>query len=406
VTVTDQAPAETLTESIARLAGCDVRFQLGSHDPALLDTADLVVINPAVDRRRSEFFAAITSRGIRWTTEIDLFLERCPARLIGVTGTAGKSTTCALIHAILTALPPQGAGRVWFGGNVGVSLLNELEAMTPQDLVVLELSSFQLEAITPAARFEIALLTNLSANHLDRHGTLADYQAAKINLFRRMAPGGRVLLGVDDPAIALEMAEAAGIKPAEIVQVQPAESSYTLRIPGRHNQRNAAAAATVARLLGVSDSDARQAMADFAGLPHRLQYVATVSAVRYFNDSKSTTAAGAVTALESFDRKVVAIVGGQNREEDLQPLVVALGQRAKAIVGIGPTGKLLLAALTGTLTAEWAPNMAQAVQAAAAQCGENDTVVLTPGAPSYGDYINYEHRGQAYIRAVEALVRG
>ncbi len=191
VLVTDLDSQENLRESIAALEGTPVELRLGGHDERDLEHCDLLVVNPAVDKRKSAFFQSAVARSIPWTTEMMLFLERCCGRVVGVTGSVGKSTTTAMIGAALEAASRVSGwrhGRVWTGGNIGKSLLDDLDTMRPDDIVVLELSSFQLE---DAARLrkspKVALVTNFRENHLDRHGTLADYAAAKGNIYRFQA---------------------------------------------------------------------------------------------------------------------------------------------------------------------------------------------------------------------------
>lgn len=197
VIVSDQAEERALADSLAQLGGLPITVHCGGHDPADLTGADLLVVSPAVDRCRSAFVKEARRRGVRLTSEINLFLERCRGRVIGVTGTTGKSTTCAMIHAVLDEAARQGlcsAERVWLGGNIGRSLLADLPAIGPGDWVVLELSSFQLEHLA-AARFPVVVITNLRPHHLERHGTFAEYLASKLNLCRCQDRCGVVVVG-------------------------------------------------------------------------------------------------------------------------------------------------------------------------------------------------------------------
>jgi len=408
VTVTDLADRSALAGPLARLGDCEVKLSLGQHREADLDGVELVVVNPAVDRRRSDFFARVRQRRIPWTTEINLFLQSCPARVIGVTGTTGKSTTCALLHEALGGAA-DGDGRVWLGGNLGRSLLEELPRMSPGDLVVLELSSFQLEA-TPliATSPELALITNLRPNHLDRHGDFDAYLDAKLNLFRFQRAGCPAVVGPGDNTLARQVGAVTRQTAATLVRVEPPGEPYALRLPGRHNQENAACAATVARLLGVTDALARKRMAGFGGLPHRLEHVLRVAGADYYNDSKSTTPAGVATALAAFDRPVVLIVGGQDRGEDLRPLLGALGAGCRALVCTGGSGERLAGELAarpavGGPAVTRAADLAQAVKQAHRAARAGDVVVLSPGAPSYDRFVNYEQRGEAFRRLVADL---
>ncbi len=346
VTVTDLADAAKLEASVAQLSDCDITWHLGGHPEGDLAATDLVVVSPAVDRRKSEFFASATGRGIPWTTEINLFLERCPGRIIGVTGTAGKSTTCALLNEALQPLAGEGR-RVWFGGNVGRSLLGDLPDMGSDDLVVLELSSFQLEATAQlAASPQVGLITNVWPNHLDRHGDADDYLSAKLNLFRYQRPGCWAVVGSADRTLRVTVEGITRETGARFVALPETTDRYDLRIPGPHNQRNAACAATIAGLIGVEEGDARTRMAAFGGLPHRLEHVVCAGGVDYYNDSKSTTPKGTATAVGSFDRPVVVIVGGQERGDDISPLVDAVRSGARAVVCVGASGPRIAETIT------------------------------------------------------------
>ena len=412
VTVTDLADPAALADSVSQLDDCSVTFHLGGHDEGDLETADLVVVSPAVDRRRSPFFARIIERGIPCTTEINLFLERCPGRVIGVTGTAGKSTTCALLEQVLR---PSACGQrqVWFGGNVGKSLLAELPHIGTDDLVVLELSSFQLETmdqIRPSV--QVGVITNAWPNHLDRHDDFDSYLAAKLNLFRYQRAGCTAVVGPGDETLGHAVGEIAGRTGARLGVVSEPSEPYDLRLPGRHNRANAACAATVAALLGVEESAARARMAAFCGLPHRLEHLGTFEGVDYYNDSKTTTPRGVAVALEAFTGPVIVVAGGQDRGEDLGPLVGAVSLGAKGVVCMGQSaGRLAEAVQAAGRRAdapmlEVAADLADAVRLARRLAGPGDVIVLSPGAPSYDQFANYEQRGQEFRRLVGARDHG
>jgi len=313
VTVTDMADAASLAGSVAQLDGLGVQFHLGGHDLADLDGADLLVVSPAVDKRKSAFFMAAAARGVPWTSEMNLFLERAPARLIGVTGSAGKSTTCAMIYHVLGAVERAGGApfrRAWFGGNIGRSLLADLPAMRPDDVVVLELSSFQLEdAAAVRISPSIGMVLNISPNHLDRHGDEESYLDAKLNIVRFQKPGQIAIAGPEDPRLAGRIVEITEQTGARAVAVS-VDRRFALCVPGRHNQVNAACAATVCRCLGIEEGDIAQALASYRSLRHRLEHVGTWRGVDFYNDSKSTTPEATITAVEAMDRPAVVIVGG------------------------------------------------------------------------------------------------
>jgi UDP-N-acetylmuramoylalanine--D-glutamate ligase len=399
VTVSDAAPGEKLAESVHRLAGLDVSLHLGGHDEADVTGADLVIVNPAVPPDAPMVRAAERAE-VPWTTEINLFLQRCPCRWVGITGSVGKSTTTAMTGAIL-----ERRYTTHVGGNIGVSLLNSLPSMGPNDVAVLELSSFQLESlpkvgVSPA----VALVTNLSPNHLDRHGDMESYAAAKKNLFRFQAPGDVLILNGNDETLASWVEDA----PGRVDWFDVSDEPFELGVPGEHNQANAQAAWAIARALDVSREDAAIALGMFEGLPHRLQRVAWRRGVTYYNDSKCTTPRGAIVALRAFaPRSAVVIVGGYDKGVSFDELAAELAGRAKAVLAIGDTANRIAAAVEQARTddrpsVEVCGDLAEAVAQADRLTEPGDAVLLSPACASYDQFTNYEQRGERFVQ----LVRG
>ena len=402
VLVTDQADAALLRDSIARLDGLGVAFHCGGHDAADLDQAELLVVSPAVDKRKSPFVAEARKRRIPISSEMNLFLERCRGHLVGVTGTVGKSTTCAMLDAILRLAAQRGElgrGQARFGGNIGRSLLSELEEISSDDWVVLELSSFQLEDMAALEQSPpVAVITNITPRHLDRHGTFDDYQTCKLNLCRFQQAGDRVVLGSADPLL-LDAVTAITDRTGARLVLADEDGELSLQVLGQHNRHNAAVAARVAALLGVSRATVVEALAGFPGLPHRLQRVREVGGVTYYNDSKATSPEAVVAALECFEQPVVLIVGGQERGNSWQPVSALRAERIKHALCIGETGRALADALTGVAV----PTLAEAVAEARRLAEPSDVVLLAPGCPSYDQFVNYEARGEAFMRLVRDL---
>jgi len=434
VTVTDQADADALADSIRRLHGFDVEYQLGGHDPALLDRTDLLVVNPAVDKNKSEFFARAASQGVPWTTEMNLFFPRCRGRIIGVTGSVGKSTTTAMIGDVLRCAVeylPSPPPRIWIGGNIGRSLLEELPDIRPGDFVVLELSSFQLEDL---ARLRcspsVAVLTSLRPNHLDRHGTFERYAQAKCGIFKHQdrATDHAVVCGEEE--VALENAAKArgglegiwsyalddALQP--VVYRHDARTDHagktclarwenlSLRLPGRHNRLNAAAAFAVGQALVLPARTWRRALRDFEGLPHRLQHVADLDGVSYYNDSKGTTPEAAITALTAFDRPAVILLGGYDKKVDFDALAKCVVRRCRAAICYGATGGKIHAAIDAESKGEHrctvldAEDFQRAVQLARQAAQPGDVVLLSPACASWDLFTNYEERGDAFCRII------
>jgi UDP-N-acetylmuramoylalanine--D-glutamate ligase len=434
VIVNDAAPADQLTDSLAALADLPkdaVTLLLGGHPEEAFTSADLLVVNPAVDRATSAPLQAALAKGVPATTEMNLFLERCRltgATTVGVTGSVGKSTTTTLIHQALAAglvsATGDAAPRVYLGGNIGKSLLADLPAIRRQDVVVLELSSFMLDE-TPAIGWSpaVAVVTNVFPNHLDRHGTMAKYSAAKQNILRFQSPADVAILNADHDLVSrwVPLARARVVK---FTTRGPADRQLPLVIPGEHNQSNAAAAVAVLDTLQQPPFSvpldlpaAKRAITDFPGLSHRLQLVHSWQPapggpnIRFYNDSKATSPDASITALNAFPpRTALFIVGGYDKHIDLSAFENLLATRAAAVVGIGQTGPAIIdrvrAATTdasshalthvaGTLEAAvaWA-----ATQAAAAAGGPSpiSAVVLSPASASWDQFPNYEVRGDRF----------
>ena len=401
VTVSDKAPAAELAESLPALAGLDVALHLGGHERADFVGADLLVVNPAVPKDLPVLAEALAA-GVPYTTEINLFLERCGAAVVGVTGSVGKSTTTAMIGEILSRKL-----TAHVGGNIGRSLLEDLERIAPDHVVVLELSSFQLDDL-PLIRISphVAVVTNIMANHLDRYrDDMSLYAAAKKNIFRFQSADDVLVLNAADPIISTW----GGETPGRVEMFDTASEPFELAVPGAHNQANAQAAWAAARQFGVDRKTAAAALAEFAGLPHRLQFVASRRGVRYYNDSKCTTPEGAMVALDAFPpRSAVMIVGGYDKHVGLERLGQALAGRAKAIVALGATRDKIVAAIQAarrgdTPAIHLADDLPSAVAKARQCAAEGDLVLLSPACASFDMFTNYEHRGQVFTDLVTAL---
>lgn len=434
VTVTDMAPAEKLGESIRALDGLAIEYRLGGHEVGDFTSAELIVVNPAVDRAKNVFVQAAIGAGVALTTEINLFVERCPALTIGITGSMGKSTTTALIFAALEAgVVDREKTRVYLGGNIGKSLLSELPGMREEDVVVLELSSFMLEE-TPAVGWSprIAVVTNLEPNHLDRHGTMALYAAAKQNIFRFQGVDDILILNNDHMLISRWVHLAKG-KTKKFTVRGPGR--VELLMPGEHNQSNARAALAVVAAVNelrpgsVDEGAALRAMATFPGLPHRLQWVHTsmrkaadgsAFEVRWYDDSKATTPEASMTALAAFEPgTAIFIVGGYDKKSDLSAFAALAAERTLGTVGIGQTGEALIAMIAarrresgreegndvyaGTLEKGIASAFEmfdRSIASAGQGVGgprELMAVVLSPACASWDQFQNYEQRGDAFL---------
>jgi UDP-N-acetylmuramoylalanine--D-glutamate ligase len=420
VTATDLAPAEKLAGAVEQLRGLDVTLRLGGHDEPDFRDADMIVVNPAVPPT-SRYLQIATAAGVPITTEINLFVQRCNARCVGVTGSVGKSTITAMIgHMLQNAFRD---GRTWVGGNIGKSLLFALPEIAANDLVVLELSSFQLER-TPLVRWSphIGIIAGVTPNHLDWHGSFDAYLAAKLNLvafqnaardriiiedtrivrdglLRSQGPREgvwRYSLESDVPTAKAGLGEQAGCGSPVLTWPE-----LTLDVPGAHNRLNAAAALSAAHLLGVDRAAAMHALRSFEALPHRLQRVVTRGGVSFYNDSKSTTPEAAITAMRAIDAPILVILGGYDKGIDLSPAAKEAAQRAKFAACIGKTGPVIAAAVREAGgVAEVLPDLAAGVAACRSRALAGDAVLLSPACASWDQFEDYRARGEAFSRLV------
>lgn len=424
VLVTDMASKDKLAESLQSLDGLEFTRRLGGHDLSDLDHCDLLVVSPAVDKKKSAFYQSAVSRGIPCTSEMNLFLERCSGTLVGITGTVGKSTTTAMIGTILDSAARSSDwvhGKVWLGGNIGKSLLDDLPNISASDVVVLELSSFQLEDAAGIRRSpNIAVITNLRDNHLDRHGTMTQYAEAKSSIFSFQKPADHLLMPLDEDLSAFpgqwrrrenlrwygvnrQMRTMRFSRSAD-PHGETVELAAKLTVPGLHNLMNAAAAVSVARLLGVTDNISCRALSDFGGLPHRLEFVGEFAGVKYYNDSKATTPEAAMTSLSAFEAPVVLLVGGSDKGSPFDDLARTVAHRAKAAICIGQTGPRLADEIERFKSpgngpaVERATDFQSAFALARSHARSGDVILLSPGCASYDWFKNYEDRGEQFRR--------
>jgi UDP-N-acetylmuramoylalanine--D-glutamate ligase len=428
VTVYDRRGAEDLGEAVASLGERPIGLALGtSVEDArrLLDAADLLVTSPSVSARfpttdpwLRDALRAAEARGAEVVSEVDLFLRLTAARILGVTGTKGKTTTASLVAAMLDAsgLPTA------LGGNIGTPLIERAMELGPDAWAVLELSELQLPTIHRGA--EVALYTNIGEDHLDRHGTVEAYRAVKARLAELSVAEGRVVLNHDDPGcreLGARLPGAAvrwyGLEPADGLAATVADGSLVVDgrrilrteevpLPGRHMRANALGAALAATLAGADPEAIARALAAFRGVPHRLETVGERGGVRWVNDSQATIPVAAIAALEAFDAPIVLIAGGRGKGLDYGAYGDAIAARARAAVLIGETADELEAAIGGRVPVRRAGDMGEAVRAAAALAQPGDVGLLAPAAASFDMFVDYAARGDAFRAAVEALDGG
>jgi len=401
VTISDAADRRVLGESLAQLKDLPIAaIKLGGHDPVDFDSAELVVVNPAV-RPEHPCLQIARANGAGLTSEIELFLDCCPGKVIGVTGSNGKSTTSSMLAEIL-----QSAGRrTRLGGNIGRSLLGELDQMTAEDWVVLELSSFQLAHLNASARLpEIAVAINLSPNHLDWHGSYQAYISAKRRLVAENSPKSLVVLNEHDPITAAWAALAHGRTRAS----WPLERIPSLAIPGDHNRHNAACAAAAAEAVGVDPATICQTLANFRGLEHRLQLVAEISGRQFYNDSKSTTPQATIAALAALNGPTWLLAGGHPKGANFDELAAIIVHRARGAALFGAARESLQSALRSTdatFNAWPTEQLADALAWCWRQSKPGDSILLSPACASYDQFRDFAERGEMFGQLVSALDR-
>lgn len=416
VAVSEFRSLEMLTSQEQALVQ-DLDFETGGHSEDFILTQDMIVPGPGVPLDLPVLQAA-RSAEIPIIGELGLAAGNISVPVIGVTGSNGKTTVTSLIGALLSDC----GYHPFVGGNIGAPLLDALTGSVDYDVLVLELSSFQLD-LSGAFRPDIALLLNLSPDHLDRHGSIEEYVRAKQRIFSKQRPNDCTILGGDDPLV---MEQAPGIKAtvatfghgrrhqAHIIGDRIAldwcgrQSEFSLTataLNSRVNRLNAAAAILAVRQLDASDSCIRKGLASFVPIEHRMTQVAELDGVIFINDSKATNIGAMAAALESCPPGVVLIAGGRDKQGDFTELRELIKKNVAHMICIGEATNLLQETFGDLVEVETALDMQAAVARSAALAGPGQTVLLAPGCASYDMFADYGARGRAFTRAVQTLVK-
>ena len=416
VTVTDLRPEKDLCASVQALNGLPIAFKLGRHEETDFQKADLIVANPAVPRS-SQYLKVAESAGVPITSEICLFVERCPAPIIGITGSSGKTTTTALIGEMLK----QKDKRTQIGGNIGGSLLNELDLLHADVPIVLELSSFQLDRLGDLPWSpHIAVTTNFAPNHIDIHGSLQAYRKAKQQIVMHQTKGDWTIVNGEDAEVsrwtgagqrvvfAIEGEGDVFVRGGKIQHAIGGEtrtvcSADTISLRGRHNLANALAATGAAVISGVSEENIAEVLQTFQGMPHRLEQVAKVNGVLYVNDSIATSPDRTRTALLSFNKPIVLIAGGYDKGIAYDDLGVAIAEKVAHLIVMGETGEAIAATAKGKTNIHRVKNLEEAMNCATNLAQSGDVVLLSPASASYDQFRNFEERGERFREWVEKL---
>lgn len=410
VLVTDMKPAETFTEELAALAPLirsgQVTLRLGEHNVSDFTTCDLVVANAAVPTPwNNRFLRAAQAAGIEVTTEISLLVANLPRetrenRTVAITGSVGKSTTTAMIAHALNACNID----VKVGGNLGGSLLADLATITSDTWLVLELSSAQLHWIETTTPFSprVAVVTAFVENHLDWHGDLTHYRECKRHILRHQRAG-------DTTIIARELDDwLPSVQPGvRVIRPQASDVPGTMTLPGEHNRANAAAAfaACLSAIPTLDTSRVRDALRTYKGLEHRLEFVREIAGVKYFNDSKSTTPGATLTALAAIAtstplQRIHLIAGGYDKKVSLRDLG-ELAHQVAGVYAIGATAPIIVQESAGK--AQDCGDLAHAFIEIKQRVKPGDVVLLSPGCASWGQFDNFEQRGEQFKQLVEGV---
>jgi UDP-N-acetylmuramoylalanine--D-glutamate ligase len=414
VIVSDRRSEAELTLETAALAGVPVHYFLGGEDPASLDGVDLIVPSPGVPQDNPLLNEA-ARRGIGILSEIELGYRFVGAPLVAITGTNGKSTTTSLIGAMLKAA----GAKVFVGGNIGAPLIGF--AGQKWDWGIVEISSFQLEWVE-AFRPKIALLLNLTEDHLDRYASFRDYCAAKERIFAAQQADDVAVLNRDDPLVwAMRerirarvvsfgwspVGEGVSAANDEIIWRNAGrEERFALaraKIHGVHNVENLMAAVAAAKAVGVAAPAIQSAIEGFAGLAHRLEFVREKDGVRYFNDSKGTNVGAVVKSLAGFSTPVILLAGGVDKGGDYAPLAGEIRRTVKKLILFGAAKEKIRAALGDLTETVVVESLEAAVREAAASSGAGDVVLLSPACSSFDMFRDYTERGKRFRALVQEL---
>ena len=426
VVITDTADESVLQSQLAIIKDLGIKAELGAHRSETFENADLIVISPGVPETIDPIMKA-RSRGVQIIGEIELASRFIDTPIVAVTGTNGKTTTTELIGAML-----QSSGRrVFVGGNIGNPLIGYADSDDTVDVIVAEISSFQLDTIENF-RPAVSVLLNISADHLDRYTGMAAYIESKGRIFKNQQPEDIAVLNSSDPRV---RALGADIACRKLLYPAPLENEAgallsnsaieliakntnifnhlnlngtalkaTARgLMGKHNQENACAAMLAALVSGATWQGVQTALAQFQGSAHRLERVASVNRIEFFNDSKATNVDAVDRALECFQQPVVLIMGGRDKGSDFTVLQKKVQQHAKSLIVLGEAADQIQAALAQTTTIVTAASMQDAVNKAYQAAAPGEVVLLSPGCASFDMYENYGQRGDDFRRAVHSL---
>ena len=419
VTVSDTKSPDQLRDEIPVLLDHGITVETGGHGERTFRGQDLIVVSPGVPVDAAPLVQA-RAAGEPVIGEIELAAQNLPGEIVAITGSNGKTTTTTLAGEILAA----GGFPVSVGGNIGTPAISLVERATRQTIVVLEVSSFQLETIQ-TFRPKVAVVLNVTPDHLDRHRTFQTYVDAKTRIFENQQASDFAVLNEDDPTCRTlrdrtraqvfwfsrkkEVEQGACVRDGRIFFLDgksQREVMLVSEIPlkGAHNVENVLAGVCAGALMGCEPPKIRQAIQNFKAVEHRLEYVATIKGVQYFNDSKATNVDATIKALESFPKNIHLILGGKDKGSDYTVLNDLLRERVKRVYTIGAAAEKIESHIKGAAEVVHAETLENAIRRASAVAEPGDIVLLAPACASFDQFQSYNHRGRVFKEVVQALL--
>jgi UDP-N-acetylmuramoylalanine--D-glutamate ligase len=419
VTATDTRTESELDAAVAELRKAGVGLELAGHRQELIQGADLIIPSPGVPAD-APLLQSARSKGVTIWSEIELASRFLKGRLIGITGSNGKTTTTSLIEHILK----KAGFSTILAGNIGTPLISYVEKTSDKTITIAELSSFQLELVEKF-RPNISLFLNLTPDHLDRHHTLESYGAAKARIFENQTEADSAVLNADDPGTTpyapakpqlfwfsrkQRVAQGAFVRENDILFRCEGMEEKVLKLAdiplaGSHNVENVLAAVAAARLAGAEPAAVAKGVRSFAGVEHRLEFVAEIGGVRFYNDSKATNVDATLKALDAFSGRILIILGGKDKGSDYTLLQARLREKAILALLIGAAASKIEKQIAGSVAIEQAGTIERAVETAANAARPGDVVLLAPACASFDQFQNYEHRGRVFKELVHQLER-
>jgi UDP-N-acetylmuramoylalanine--D-glutamate ligase len=418
VTVSDTKPEDQLKDEIPALLDHGIAVETGGHGERTFGAQDLIVVSPGVPTDSPRLVQA-RSLGAKVIGEVELAAQYFPGRIVAITGSNGKTTTTTLAGEIISA----GGYRASVGGNIGTPAISLVESSTAETVAVWEVSSFQLETIE-TFRPTIGVVLNITPDHLDRHRTLKAYTDAKARIFENQLPEDFAVLNANDLACVelaartqakvfwfsrtREVKQGAFVHDGRVFFRDGAgqkEIMLVSEIPlkGAHNVENVLAAVCIGALLRCEPERIRKAVHEFKAVEHRLEHVATIEGVEYFNDSKATNVDATIKALESFPANIHVILGGKDKGSDYSVLKDLLRARAKRVYTIGAAAAKIESQIQGSTEIDHAETLEDAIKHASEAAKPGDVILLAPACASFDQFRNYEHRGKVFKEVVKAL---